>query len=56
MTFNNIRIIFAELSKLFTLRSYYEKCNKGLNNNSLAYICTQECTFCKECTLHINYV
>jgi uncharacterized protein len=38
------------------MKSNCEKCDSGLNNNSLAYICTHECTFCNECTEHMNYV
>ena len=38
------------------MRNNCEKCDSGLNNNSIAYICTHECTFCKECTVHMNYV
>lgn len=38
------------------MRSNCEKCNSRLNNNSLAYICMHECTFCYECTENMNYV
>ncbi|MED3961341.1 DUF1272 domain-containing protein [Niallia taxi] len=38
------------------MRSICEKCYKGLKNNCLAYICTHECTFCKECTVNMNFI
>jgi hypothetical protein len=38
------------------MREKCEKCEKGLQNNSIAYICIHECTFCHECTENMDYV
>jgi uncharacterized protein len=38
------------------MRENCENCIKELHKNSLAYICTHECTFCHECTESKNYV
>mgnify|MGYP003774514981 CR=1 FL=1 len=38
------------------MRNKCEKCESRLNNHSLAYICTHECTFCQECTAEMKYV
>lgn len=35
---------------MLKLKSNCEKCNTSLPPNSLAYICSFECTFCAECT------
>ena len=32
------------------MKSVCEHCNKPLKVDSLAFICSYECTFCKECT------
>ncbi|MEH6978423.1 DUF1272 domain-containing protein, partial [Bacillus pseudomycoides] len=32
------------------------KCNNKIEEQSLAFICTHECTFCEECTKLMNYV
>jgi uncharacterized protein len=32
------------------MRDSCEKCGKKLNPRGEAFICTYECTFCKECT------
>ncbi|MGD8188391.1 DUF1272 domain-containing protein [Brevibacillus ginsengisoli] len=38
------------------MRKKCERCNSPLEGNSLAYICTYECTFCSACTEDMNCV
>ncbi|AHA72172.1 MULTISPECIES: DUF1272 domain-containing protein [Bacillus] len=38
------------------MRKHCEKCNKKIEAQSLAFICTHECTFCEECTKLMNNV
>ncbi|EOP50301.1 MULTISPECIES: DUF1272 domain-containing protein [Bacillus] len=38
------------------MRKCCEKCNNKIEEQSLAFICTHECTFCEECTKLMNYV
>ncbi len=37
------------------MREKCEKCEKGIQKNSTAYICTHECTFCHDCSENMNY-
>lgn len=32
------------------MKTACEKCNKSLEIDGVAFICSYECTFCKECT------
>ena len=32
------------------MRTQCEKCNKELQQDGIAYICSYECTYCEECT------
>lgn len=32
------------------MRKICEKCNKPVQEDGVAYICTYECTFCHDCT------
>jgi uncharacterized protein len=32
------------------MRNECERCNSPLSNESIAYICVNECTFCEPCT------
>jgi hypothetical protein len=38
------------------MKSACEKCNKSLKVDGVAFICSYECTFCKECTEEFNKV
>lgn len=38
------------------MRDTCENCTKKLHNYSIAYICTHECTFCRECTEEVMYI
>lgn len=38
------------------MRNECEKCHAGLKDDSLAYICMHECTFCADCTESMNNV
>ncbi|WP_315899198.1 DUF1272 domain-containing protein [Paenibacillus cremeus] len=38
------------------MRDKCEKCTNELHKHSVAYICTNECTFCHDCTDNMNYV
>ncbi|MDM5186184.1 DUF1272 domain-containing protein [Bacillus sp. DX4.1] len=38
------------------MRKCCEKCSNKIKEQSLAFICTHECTFCEECTKSMNYV
>ncbi|HEV2804549.1 MAG TPA: DUF1272 domain-containing protein [Chthoniobacterales bacterium] len=36
------------------MKSQCEKCERTLETQDEAYICSYECTFCKECTAAMN--
>lgn len=36
------------------MRSQCEKCDANLQQDSTAYICVYECTFCHDCTENMN--
>ncbi|WP_139492525.1 DUF1272 domain-containing protein [Brevibacillus dissolubilis] len=38
------------------MRKQCEKCTKELETDSVAYICTHECTFCHDCTESMHQV
>jgi len=38
------------------MKSECEKCGRKLEANGEAYICTYECTFCRECTATMGAV
>jgi uncharacterized protein len=38
------------------MRTQCEKCNAILNNQSEAYICSYECTYCPDCFQELNAV
>jgi hypothetical protein len=38
------------------MKSQCEKCGRKLDAQDEAYICTYECTFCRECTDAMNEV
>ena len=38
------------------MRDKCEKCGEALAHDAEAYICTYECTFCKECAEGMNFV
>ncbi|MEI5908934.1 DUF1272 domain-containing protein [Bacillus spongiae] len=38
------------------MREKCEKCEEGLQHNSVAYICTHECTFCPDCTESMEFI
>jgi uncharacterized protein len=38
------------------MRTNCEKCENPLDNQSLAYICIHECTFCHDCTAEMSRV
>ena len=38
------------------MRKKCESCSSMLNDHSIAYICTYECTFCKPCTEAMNQI
>lgn len=38
------------------MRKVCERCNEPLNNQSIAYICVYECTFCPDCTEEMEHV
>ena len=38
------------------MRKKCERCNSLLSENSTAYICVHECTFCKPCTEEMNNI
>nr|WP_232423592.1 MULTISPECIES: DUF1272 domain-containing protein [Bacillus] len=38
------------------MRKKCESCNSLLSENSTAYICVHECTFCKLCTEEMNAI
>jgi len=38
------------------MRNECERCNSPLSNESLAYICVYECTFCEPCTEEMQNV
>ncbi len=33
-----------------------EQCNKKLQQDGVAYICSYECTYCEKCTMDMNNV
>jgi uncharacterized protein len=33
-----------------------ERCNSSIEDNSVAYICVHECTFCSPCTEEMNSI
>jgi hypothetical protein len=37
------------------MRANCEKCNQALPPNETAYICSYECTFCPDCSLHMDH-
>jgi hypothetical protein len=41
---------------MLKMKSSCEKCNIATSITSLAYICSYECTFCKECTDAMNAI
>jgi len=38
------------------MRTRCEKCSNELNNESKAYICSYECTFCPSCSEKMEYI
>ncbi|WP_274307069.1 DUF1272 domain-containing protein [Solibacillus daqui] len=38
------------------MRNNCESCNSSIEENSLAYICVHECTFCSPCTEEMNSI
>ena len=38
------------------MKTECEKCNKELKNNSEAFICSYECTFCGECSEEMKHI
>ncbi|WP_074433044.1 DUF1272 domain-containing protein [Neobacillus dielmonensis] len=38
------------------MRTKCESCNDSIDDNSLAYICVYECTFCGPCTEEMNRI
>ncbi|HYK73334.1 MAG TPA: DUF1272 domain-containing protein [Pseudoneobacillus sp.] len=38
------------------MRNKCERCNSSIENDTLAYICVHECTFCSPCTEEMNHV
>ncbi|MDQ0227260.1 DUF1272 domain-containing protein [Metabacillus niabensis] len=38
------------------MRKECEKCNSILMENSIAYICVHECTFCETCTENMKQI
>lgn len=38
------------------MRNECERCHSPLSNDSLAYICVYECTFCEPCTEEMNNI
>jgi uncharacterized protein len=38
------------------MRKKCERCNDSIDDNSLAYICVHECTFCAPCTEEMNSI
>lgn len=38
------------------MRKECERCHSQLSNDSFAYICTYECTFCEPCTDEMKHV
>ncbi|WP_369683875.1 DUF1272 domain-containing protein [Salipaludibacillus sp. LMS25] len=38
------------------MREKCEKCSVGLKGDSVAYICTHECTFCESCSKIMRHV
>ncbi|MGG1661175.1 DUF1272 domain-containing protein [Brevibacillus sp. NRS-1366] len=39
---------------MLEMRDRCEKCQKQVEPNQEAYICSYECTFCKDCTNEMN--
>ena len=37
------------------MRKECERCNASLTDDSMAYICIYECTFCPDCTESMNH-
>ncbi len=37
------------------MRTLCEKCSKKLENETIAFICTHECTFCEDCSQQMGY-
>ncbi|MGG1397773.1 DUF1272 domain-containing protein [Bacillus salipaludis] len=38
------------------MRKKCESCNASIDDNSLAFICVYECTFCSPCTEEMNRI
>jgi len=38
------------------MKTECEKCKKELKNNSIAFICSYECTFCSDCSEKMNHI
>jgi uncharacterized protein len=37
------------------MRSEYERCRAALADEGVAFICSNECTFCEGCTVELDY-
>lgn len=38
------------------MRPNCEKCNKELQQDSIAYVCSYECTYCEDCAKETNNI
>jgi hypothetical protein len=38
------------------MRKECERCNTAMKDDSIAYICIYECTFCPECTDQMEHI
>lgn len=38
------------------MKPHCEKCNKELQQDGIAYVCSYECTYCEDCTKDMNNV
>ena len=41
---------------MLKMKSSCEECNRALQPEGMAYICSYECTFCASCTEKLNHV
>ena len=45
-----------QAERIASMKPACEKCNTPLAAHSDAYVCSYECTFCKDCTLEMLHV